>query len=437
MRTKTSLLGLGFLTPALIMILVFFLIPVVLTGVFAFTNMSTATGIQGGEYMISPKTIRRLESDPLFDKKTLDRLSSTSYRVDEFGLTKALEAKIKPAFLKEIKKNLLGKSFKSRRDFERTLKKLKSRPRSPRALKQAAEPFSRSILNQRYESETAFIAALENLGAPISDEHQQTLIKRAYTGWVWTSENFTNMASKPGTWFVAFNTLLYVTLTLVFNIGFGLFLAISTFYLPAGQASFFRAVWLLPRISPPVLYVLLWKWFTWDSGFLSTITSWFGFPAFNYMLGSIPSAWTVVILINGFVGASLGMLLFSSAIAAIPSSMLHASEVDGASRWQQIRYIIMPQLRWPILFTTSYNTLSLLTSFEYILLATDGGPGGSTTVWSLDAYYVALNNYAGNLEYGNGAAMALVLVIVGVILSLLYLRLFKFDELVAKPRIEN
>ena len=96
-----------------------------------------------------------------------------------------------------------------------------------------------------------------------------------------------------------------------------------------------------------------------------------------------------------------------------------------------------PQLRWPILFVTCYQTLSLLTSFDLILLSTNGGPGGATEVWALATYHTALNNYAGNLEYGYGAAMALVLVVIGVVLSLVYLRLFNYRALVSRPLIEQ
>lgn len=225
--------------------------------------------------------------------------------------------------------------------------------------------------------------------------------------------------------------------TLSFNIGFGLFLAISTFYLPAALANTFRAIWFLPRILPPVLYVLMWRWMTADQGFISAMLAPLGVAPRNWMVDSATNAWVAVILINGFVGASLGMILFSSALKALPPAMLHAAEVDGASRWQTMRWIILPQLRWPILFVTCYQTLSLLTSFEYILLATDGGPGRQTEVWSLAAYHTALSNYGGNLEYGLGAAYALVLVLIGLILSVLYLRLFNFAELVARPRIEQ
>ena len=129
----------------------------------------------------------------------------------------------------------------------------------------------------------------------------------------------------------------------------------------------------------------------------------------------------------------MGMLIFSSALQAIPKSLFYASEVDGANRRQQIWHIILPQLRWPILFVTCYQTLSLLTSFDLILLSTNGGPGGATEVWALATYHTALNNYAGNLEYGYGAAMALVLVVIGVVLSLVYLRLFNYRALVSTP----
>ena len=67
-----------------------------------------------------------------------------------------------------------------------------------------------------------------------------------------------------------------------------------------------------------------------------------------------------------------------------------------------------------------------MASFDLILLATDGGPGGATEVWSLAAYHTALNNYIGNLEYGYGSAMALVLVVIGIVLALAYLRIFNY-----------
>jgi inositol-phosphate transport system permease protein len=199
----------------------------------------------------------------------------------------------------------------------------------------------------------------------------------------------------------------------------------------------FRAIWFLPRILPPVLYVLMWKWMLLETGFIASVLATFGVARINWMIETEVHAWVAIILINGVVGASFGMIIFASAIKAIPQTMLMAAEVDGASRWQQVRFIILPQMRWPILFTTAYQTLSLLASFEYILLATGGGPGSATEVWAMAAFRTALNNYGGNLQYGMGATFALVLVVIGTALSLIYLRFFNFQALLAKPRIET
>ena len=422
------------MAPAVLIVVFFFLAPVVMTGIFAFTNMSTSTGVKGGDYIINQGTLRHL-SDTGLAKPVLERISSAEYVINAAGLAKLAEQFGSPTAA-EFKSEFDGKIFQKRRDVETALKRLSQHPiRKVRDRKVAADLFKISVLDTRFPTETAFRDRLS--GLDITGRQADVIAEAAYTGWRWTSDTLKLLFSLPSTVQYALNTLFYVALTLSFNVLFGLFLAISTFYLPQGQAVFFRTIWFLPRILPPVLYVLMWKWFTWDTGFISGLLAPFGGEPKNWMLDSPAHAWTVIVLINGFVGASMGMILFTSAIKAIPSSLLYASEVDGASRWQQVWYIILPQLRWPILFITAYTTLSLLTSFEYILLATDGGPGSSTEVWALAAYHSALNNYGGNLQYGLGAAFALILVAAGIVASLAYLRLFNFKELVSQPRIEG
>ena len=430
-------LGYIFIAPALVLVIYFFLTPVLMTGVFSLTNMSTATGITGGSYQITPSVLRQL-GDQGFDRKILKRIGSESYSISEKGLLAAIKADVKTELVEELRERYLGETFASRRLFERFLKTLDNRPRSTRALKTTSPYFRKSLINERFNGEDEFRRALKELDLDLSREQTDQLVRASYTGWIWTLENFRRMLLLPETKQILLNTGFYVASTLLlFNIGFALVLAVTTFYLPKGQAAIFRALWFLPRITPSVLYVLLWKWLTWDTGFINAVVTNFGVTPRNWMLDTAANAWVTVILINGFIGASMGMIIFSSAMTAIPKQMLYASEVDGANRWQQIRHIILPQIKWPILFVTVYQTLSLLTSFEQIFLSTDGGPGSSTEVWALSAYHNALENYWGNLQYGYGASLALVLVVVGVIMSLLYLRLFRFKELVKLPRIEQ
>lgn len=228
------------------------------------------------------------------------------------------------------------------------------------------------------------------------------------------------------------NTLFYVAVTLAFNVGMGLVIALTTNFLPDRLGDGFRSFWLLPRITSPVVYVLIWQGLLAPGpyGFLSGLTG-----ISQNWINNHP--WVVLILANGIIGASFGMLIFTAAIRAIPRDLFHAAAVDGSSNWQLVRYVILPQLRWPIMFVTAYQALSLLSSFEYILLLTGGGPGFYTTeVWSLWAYNEAFESYVGNARFGLGAAMAAVLVVIGIATSLALLRLFRFGALMQHPKIE-
>nr|WP_246710321.1 MULTISPECIES: sugar ABC transporter permease [unclassified Martelella] len=435
-RTRVSPFGLIMLAPALMLLLAFFFAPVVLTAIFSFTNMTSATGITGGAYVISPNALRNLEWQGM-DKAVTGSLSGTSITVDGPALARAAEAGVDPDFLDDIEGRLMGEHFDDARSFKRELKTLPNRPRRIRDLKLAAEPFSQSILNTRFATRDQAVAAIDAVAPDLSPENRDTVLTAAYTGWVWTTDNFERLASAPATGRLVANTALYVGLTLsIFNVGLGLFLAIAIFYMPKTSGSVFSVLWLLPRITPVVLYAVMWRWFTWDDGFLPILAGHLGLPSFNYMKGSVPTAWATIITLNGFIGASFGMILFSGALRAIPVQQLWASEVDGASRWQQVRKIILPQLKWPILFVICYQSLSLLSSYQEIWLTTNGGPGNTTNVWALEAFRIALSNFTGNLEYGLGAAMALVLVVVGLTLSIIFLRLFKFGEMLEKPKIE-
>ncbi|MBF6594778.1 MAG: sugar ABC transporter permease [Thermaceae bacterium] len=250
----------------------------------------------------------------------------------------------------------------------------------------------------------------------------------SWVGW----GNYQELLQARFTPLILKNTLKYVILTLFFNVGMGLLLALITAFLPVRLGDAFRALWLLPRITASVVYVLIWQGLAAVApyGLLSDLTG-------NSQNWIQQSPWAVVVLANGVIGASFGMLLFTSAIRAIPSDLLHAAAVDGATTWQSIYRVVLPLLRWPILFVSAYQTLSLLTSFEYILLLTNGGPGFySTEVWSLSAYHQAFSNYFGNAQFGLGSAMAAVLVVIGVVVSLIYLRVFNFKELLGEPKVE-
>ena len=84
-------LGYIFIAPALVLVIYFFLTPVILTGVFSLTNMSTSTGITGGSYQTTPSIVRSL-ADQGFDRSTLKHIGTETYVLSERGLQAAAKS---------------------------------------------------------------------------------------------------------------------------------------------------------------------------------------------------------------------------------------------------------------------------------------------------------------------------------------------------------
>ncbi len=249
-----------------------------------------------------------------------------------------------------------------------------------------------------------------------------------------TTENIERMVSRDtrlvGTLAV---TAVFVLCTLgIFNVTFAVVLAVVTTSMPPRLGAFFRAVWLLPRMSPSVVYALLWLWALDpnERGLLNQVIV--------HVLGHAPvdlrnsHPMTVIVIANGFIGASLGMIIFTSAIRSIPDHLFHAARVDGAGSLAILRHVTLPALRWPISYMTIHQALSLLVSFEYILLITFGGPFYDTTVFALYAYRRAFESG----QYAYGAALSLVLVVIGLVTALALWRLMDMQRMLQRPRIE-
>ncbi|WP_445492597.1 carbohydrate ABC transporter permease [Niallia sp. 03133] len=245
--------------------------------------------------------------------------------------------------------------------------------------------------------------------------------------------NFKKLISDPNIWLVLKNTIVYVGFTLLINVFFGLALGILTTYFIQKDSVglIFRTIWMLPRISPPVVYILLWLWFFDPSeyGVLNSLRALFDMAPAEWLISHPMEA---IIVANGFIGASFGMIIFSSAIKSIPQDLFQAARVDGASQWSIIKDIIIPSIRWPLMFVTIWQFLSLLTSYEYIILLTKGGPLFESEVLALYSYHKAFQNF----EFGYGSAVSLVLVILALLFTFIMWRWFGLKKMLGSSRIE-
>ncbi|MCI9889544.1 sugar ABC transporter permease [Micrococcales bacterium 31B] len=136
-------------------------------------------------------------------------------------------------------------------------------------------------------------------------------------------------------------------------------------------------------------------------------------------LGESNLAVGVVIFILAWQFIPFHTLIYQGAIRQVPRSMYEAAAIDGAGRVRQFFSITLPQLKYTMITSTTLMVVGSLTSFDLIYVLTQGGPGDGTRVLALDMY---LTGFKAN-EMGVASAIAVLLVLLGLALSLLLRRL--------------
>jgi multiple sugar transport system permease protein len=117
------------------------------------------------------------------------------------------------------------------------------------------------------------------------------------------------------------------------------------------------------------------------------------------------------------------MLVYSAALAEVPSEITEAAQMDGATGIGKFWHITLPMIRRSIGTNLMLNTLQTLSVFGLIWAMTRGGPGDKSQTLPLFMYEQAFRN---NL-IGYGTAVALLLLLVGALFSLLYLRMLRTE----------
>jgi len=136
-------------------------------------------------------------------------------------------------------------------------------------------------------------------------------------------------------------------------------------------------------------------------------------------LGNSTLAMGVLIFIVSWQFIPFHSLIYQGAVRQIPTSMYEASQIDGAGRWRQFWSITLPQLKYTIITSSTLMVVGSLTFFDLIYVLTAGGPGDATRALALAMYQ---QGFQANLM-GPASAIAVILVLVGLVLSLLLRRL--------------
>lgn len=143
------------------------------------------------------------------------------------------------------------------------------------------------------------------------------------------------------------------------------------------------------------------------------------------LLGSKGGAIGVLTFVGVWQFTPLHALIYQGGARAIPQVLYQAAAVDGAGRVRQFLHVTLPQLRNTIITSVILMVVGGLTTFDTVLILTQGGPGTDTTV---TAYYMYQKAFKG-FDFGVGSAIALVLVVVATLISLAVVRLSGYDRM--------
>jgi raffinose/stachyose/melibiose transport system permease protein len=231
-------------------------------------------------------------------------------------------------------------------------------------------------------------------------------------------DNYVTLADDAFFWQSLSNTvtILLVSIVLLVPLSFGLALLLRR-RIPGGSA--LRAMVFGPAIIAPILVGLIWV-FILDPkiGLLNRLLAGVGIPPVAWIGGDTLTPYAVSLV---FIWSSIGfaMTIFYAGLQLLPVDVMEASALDGASGWKQLRFITVPMLRETFAIVTILMITNVFKIFELVYMLTGGGPVHRSETLVSYMYFVTFTNQ----QYGAGMAIAVIVTVLGAIVSVAYLAL--------------
>lgn len=232
--------------------------------------------------------------------------------------------------------------------------------------------------------------------------------------------NFTDLFQDP-----SYIKAIWVTFVIAFSVTFitmslGLLMAILVNNRGRTQG-FYKSLLIWPYAVAPAVAAILWRFLCHPS--LGWMTHWLHSLGIHFdYVNNVNQALLVIILTASWQQFSYNFLFYFAALKAVPSSLIDAAIIDGASPWQRFWQIIFPLLSPTTFFLLIMNLMyGFFDTFGIIHVMTHGGPGNSTTNM---IYKVYQDGFEG-MDLGSSSAQSVLLMVIVILVSLLQ---FKYLE---------
>jgi len=233
-------------------------------------------------------------------------------------------------------------------------------------------------------------------------------------------ENFALMMEDPVFWSTLGNTLLITLVTVPGALIMGLGLALMA-NLPFRRQWPVRLSLLIPWALPLAFAGLIFAWFFHSEyGVVNDVLRRFGMEPVIWF-NSPRWAMAAICLTIIWKTSSFMALIILAGLQTIPRSLYEAADVDGAGKFRQFFEITLPLLRPSIVVALIFRTITALQTFDIPYTMTGGGPGTSTATLAM---YIHQNTVS-FLDLGYGSALAVVMFLLSMLVTLVYLRMIR------------
>jgi len=218
-------------------------------------------------------------------------------------------------------------------------------------------------------------------------------------------------------------TLIFVVASVVVQLGVGLAVALlidAARRRRAPGTALARAAIVSAWVIPGVVVGVLWRILLMENraGIANYVLSFARIGPLPF-LSSAGAALASLIVANAWRGCAFSMILQYAGLQRIPRELHEAADLEGASFWQRLRSVVLPEIAPVLALNLALVTIATFNTFDLVLPLTGGGPGRATEVVSLYMYRSAFFS----LESGRAAAVAVVMLLVNVALAVAALRL--------------
>ena len=212
------------------------------------------------------------------------------------------------------------------------------------------------------------------------------------------------------------NTTLFALLSVAAEMVLGFLLAYCVSRVVTGRV-IYRTIFLLPILIPGIVIGAIWKlMYNPDFGVINQALGLVGLAGHDW-LGDGRLAFVSVVAVDVWHWTPFVFLLLLAGLEALPQDPAEAARVDGASAWQELRYVTLPMMMPTIVVTLVFRLIVSFKVFDEIYLLTGGGPGTATEVVS----FTIFRRFFTEDREGYGAAISVIVLFVLAVVSVLAL----------------